>query len=247
MYCPSCGKKKNDTGGASTSTSTRPSNRNCDSLSRKPENVRDINVLPNKKGSSATPPSLSTFMKEKETERRSHFEPKNKKARNNSKDEEVHINVGLMEFERGEAKPVRGKTFPVKLSINMGYDEVFERSLKKWKDYDRTFSRDRGYILVYPDGRSARTIPGSSEEFTLQKYKEGLGKSYARIAMYLCPVTEIKAKENETKPITSWLSDEVVFNGDFDDVERFDQFDGDLEAAMEEQASLPLYTVADFL
>ena len=87
------------------------------------------------------------------------------------------------------------KTFPVKLSKEMNYEEVYERSMKKWEDYDRTFSRDRGYILVYSDDKIARTIPGSSEEFMLQKYKEGLGKSYARIIMYLCPATEIKGRE----------------------------------------------------
>ena len=82
------------------------------------------------------------------------------------------------------------KTFPVKLSKEMNYEEVYERSMKKWEDYDRTFSRDRGYILVYSDDKIARTIPGSSEEFMLQKSKEGLGKSYARIIMYLCPATK---------------------------------------------------------
>ena len=47
-----------------------------------------------------------------------------------------------MEYERGEAKPLRGKTFPVKLSKEMNYEKVYERSMKKWEDYDRTFSRD---------------------------------------------------------------------------------------------------------
>ena len=57
----------------------------------------------------------------------------------------------LMEYERGEAKPLRGKTFPVKLSKEMNYAMVYERSMKKWEDYDQPFSRDRGYILVYPE------------------------------------------------------------------------------------------------
>ena len=40
--------------------------------------------------------------------------------------DEVIINVGLMEYEYGEAKIQRGKSFPVKLSKDMGYDEVRE-------------------------------------------------------------------------------------------------------------------------
>ena len=164
-----------------------------------------------KEPSVSHPQSFSSFMKKKEGERQSHFQPNKKKTRSGetkikAKDE-VLINVGLMEYDCGEQKPLRGKSFPVKLSKDMGYDEVMERSLKKWEDYDRTFSRDGGYVLVYQDGKLARKIPGSSEEFTLRKYKEGLGKSYARIFLYLCPATEKKSVK-ETPPITNWLSEE---------------------------------------
>ena len=53
-----------------------------------------------------------------------------------------------------EPKRVFGKTFPVKVGKTMNYDEVRQAALKKWEDYDRKFTRDRGYILVYPDGNS---------------------------------------------------------------------------------------------
>ena len=55
-----------------------------------------------------------------------------------------------MKYEYGETKIQRGKLFPVKLSKDMGYDEVLDRALKKWEDYDRTFSKDRGYIMAFP-------------------------------------------------------------------------------------------------
>ena len=79
-----------------------------------------------------------------------------------------------MGYERGEAKPLSGKTFPVKLSKEMNYEKVYETSMKKWEDYDRTFlvitfyhifitffswshflviTFSRDYILVYPDGK----------------------------------------------------------------------------------------------
>ena len=50
----------------------------------------------------------------------------------------------------GSLKKVFGKPLPVKLSTDMNYDEVLERSLKKWKDYDKTFSQERDYVLAYP-------------------------------------------------------------------------------------------------
>ena len=72
------------------------------------------------------------------------------------------INVGLIIVNNNGVRAWRSvQTFPVKLSKEMNYEEVYERSMKKWEDYDRTFSRDRGYILVYPDDKIARTIPGS--------------------------------------------------------------------------------------
>jgi hypothetical protein len=135
-------------------------------------------------------PSFSSFKKVKETERRSHFEPKAKKKKIEKK-EEVLINVGLMDVDfTGSLKRVFGKTLPVKLSTDMNYDEVLERSLKKWKDYDRTFSKERDYVLAYPDTNLARTIPGTDEEFILKKYEEDLGKSYSRITLFLAPVPE---------------------------------------------------------
>ena len=45
-------------------------------------------------------------------------------------------------------------------------------------------------MLAYPDTNLARTIPGTDEDFTLKKYKEGLGKSYSRITLFLAPVPE---------------------------------------------------------
>ena len=127
-------KKKSDTGGASTSSSS-----NCDSLSGRPQNVRrGVTNHPQSRSSSVPVPSFSSYMKEKEANRRSHFKPKNKKARSskhNDKDskDEVLISAGLMEYNGGKSKPLRGKTFPVKLSKDMGYEQVLECALKKWE------------------------------------------------------------------------------------------------------------------
>ena len=49
------------------------------------------------------------------------------------------------------------------------------------------FDSDSQYKIVYQDGQSSQTIPGSIDTFTLVKYKQGLGKSYGRIKLNLCP------------------------------------------------------------
>ena len=264
VFCPSCGKRKSDTSGASTSSATNANAGRCDSFSGKP--VAVAAGASDDRKPSTTPTSFSSFMKEKEAERRSHFEPKSKKARSSkdstkgkAKEEKgvkVLINVGLMEYECGEPKVLRGKTFPVKLLTNIGYEEVFENALKKWEDYDKTFSCDRGYILTYPDARIARRVPGSSIEFSVRKYKEGLGKAYSRISMFLCPVDEIK-ETSTIRPITNWMMEdepgEEYFSdsvGDYVD-EMIDLtctvLDSDVQTLTDEQESLAYYAVEDFL
>ena len=71
---------------------------------------------------SINPPSFSAYMKQKETERQSHFKPSKKKGRvgETKARDEVIINVGLMGYEYGKAKIQHGKSFPVKLSKDMG-------------------------------------------------------------------------------------------------------------------------------
>ena len=53
------------------------------------------------------------------------------------------------------------------------------------------FDSDRQYKIVYQDGQSSQTIPGSIDTFTLVKYKQGLGKSYGRITLDLCPFSPL--------------------------------------------------------
>ena len=50
------------------------------------------------------------------------------------------------------------------------------------------FRNDKTYKLCFPDGSEVSTLPGTKEPFTLEKYKEDLGKTYTRITLYLCPL-----------------------------------------------------------
>lgn len=47
------------------------------------------------------------------------------------------------------------------------------------------------FALLYPDRTEVKCLPGGTEPFTLQRYKEELGKSYNRITLYLCKKTAI--------------------------------------------------------
>ena len=88
-----------------------------------------------------------------------------------------------MEYEYGEAKIQHGKSFPVKFSKDMGYDDVKERALKKWEDYDSTFSRDRGYVITYQDGQLPKRYLAAQTNSRLENTKKGLAKA---IVEYTC-------------------------------------------------------------
>lgn len=195
VYCPCYGTKRND--GAS-SRSTPSSSDTTASTGSTPSRAGVLTTRG--KGQRPRPSSFEAFSREKENERQSHFQPKSKKRKTTtastgakpSDNKDVLINVGLMEYECGVPKKVFGKNFPVKIPKECGYDELLEKSLKKWEDYDREFSRERGYVLVYPDGKLARTIPGTDEQFTLSGYKEGLGKAFSRINIFFAQLKRRK-------------------------------------------------------
>lgn len=73
------------------------------------------------------------------------------------------------------------------------------------------------------------TFPGTKEPFTLEKYKEDLGKTYTRITLFLCPLEDASDTEPErtrTSELES-LSDEWLNDLDLGDDDRdiFPAFD----------------------
>ena len=49
---------------------------------------------------------------------------------------------------------------------------------------------------MFSDGSEVTTLPRTKEAFTLEKYKEDLGKTYARISLFLCPLKEASDSES---------------------------------------------------
>ena len=84
-------------------------------------------------------------------------------------------------------------------------------------------------MLSIPDGSEVSTLPGTKEPFTLEKYKEDLGKTYTRITLFLCPLEDASDTEPEftsTSGLESlkdeWLSDIDLGNDDRDIFPPFD-------------------------
>ena len=112
----------------------------------------------------------------------------------------------------------RGKSLPLKISKDSSAKQVLEEALKKREAYDRTFRSELTYKLCYPDGTEVITLPGSESIFTLEKYKEDLGKTWGRITFLLCPVVE-NYEWDLDQEITDQEDDDLLISDLFPDLD----------------------------
>ena len=168
--------------------------------------------------------SFKKFLSQKSKERQTTFNSKSKKAK---MDEFVTITIGIGSLSCGVFKPVRRKS----LEKHASAEAILDEALKKRSSYDRTFRNDKTYKLCFPDGSEVSTFPGTKEPFTLEKYKEDLGKTYTRITLFLCPLEDASDTEPErtrTSELESlsdeWLNDLDLGDDDRDIFPAFDTF-----------------------
>ena len=64
---------------------------------------------------------------------------------------------------------------------------------KKHADHDQFFYGSDEYVLCYPDQSIVQFIPGTNIEFTVERYKEEIGKPYSKIDLYLRNVNNVVA------------------------------------------------------
>ena len=142
--------------------------------------------------------SFRDFLKNKSLQQQNvSFQSKTKK-RKSFDEEEVNINIGIMtQNSDGTPHIVRGKVLPLKINEQSNAREVVEAALEKRKKHDRTFRKDCEYKLLYPNGQIVNNLPGIDEPFTLMKYKEDIGKQFARITLYLSSTLEQGSESEE--------------------------------------------------
>ena len=96
------------------------------------------------------------------------------------------INVGIMKNVNLNLQPVRGKKLLLKVKTTINYD-LKKRAIEKHSHHDQSFCCLEEYVLLYPDGKEALSLPGiTSTRLQLDSYKEELGKPYSQIVLYLC-------------------------------------------------------------
>jgi hypothetical protein len=136
---------------------------------------------------------LEEFRKRKEERRSSYFLPKSKKKKAQVKKEEnVTITIGIMRLcEETTLRKIRGSNMALTIATSSNESTILEGAIAKHARFNKTFNGDLKYTLLYPDGSEVKsTLPESDEPFSLERYKDELGKPYSRITLFICRVTD---------------------------------------------------------
>ncbi|XP_051809340.1 uncharacterized protein LOC127535413 isoform X2 [Acanthochromis polyacanthus] len=131
------------------------------------------------------------FRAVKERERKSFFSKKHQASRSEKTQKSVKINVGVMRLTGDSLKPVRGKSLPLDIQPQWSSEKLLAAAVKKQTDFNQDM-QDVVHFLLYPDGRQVTNIPGTDEPFTVQKYKDAIGKAYQKITLYICTAEDFE-------------------------------------------------------
>ncbi len=140
--------------------------------------------------------TFAQFRALKEEDRAKHFTKKNGKrlkleGKASSKAVTCKIQIGILINKDGSLRVKRGcnATLPLTAATSISYDELLTKAAEKHHRFNKDVVKNeekKFYCLLYADKTSAESLPGSDEPFTLQRYKEEIGKPYSKIVLYLC-------------------------------------------------------------
>ena len=84
-------------------------------------------------------------------------------------------------------KQIRRKTLPLDVETDWPSDQLLAAVTKNLRDFNQDME-DGEYVLLYPDGTMVKEIPGTETPFTIERYKEAIGKAYQRITLFVCNI-----------------------------------------------------------
>ena len=135
--------------------------------------------------------SFEEFKKRKQINRSSVIAKNGKKKKANV---EVKIQIGILHVVDGVVRKAKGRTLPVATNAAVNASEMLQIAIDKHTKHFQQFNTACEYVLLYPDHTIVNTLPGSlSQRFTLESYKEDLGKTYAKIYLWLCKQEDYEA------------------------------------------------------
>lgn len=216
IFCPSCGAKSVVPSGSREATSRATSNTASSSRETTP----------------TARPSSSSFDEFKKRKQADSTLFRKKGSKKQKTPLPVTIQVGVMNPDESLR---RGETLPLKVLPTASAEEIREAAVLKHKAFNRKFSAKKRYKLVFRDGSEVRVVPGTDPEepFTLERYKEDSGFSYARVVLYLME------KEHFIDALKRVIKDD--YESDDDEVQGEDIGDGDAPVVTSEHCDKSNY------
>ena len=101
----------------------------------------------------------------------------------------VDIKVGIAQQTDGLVKVRREKTHVITVSSSANEKDITYKAKEKHASFDQSFDQAVEYVLLYPDFREVKLIPGTAQPFILCDYRDAIGKDYKCLTFYLIPVT----------------------------------------------------------
>ena len=92
-----------------------------------------------------------------------------------------------MVMKDGKFSTKRGATLPLSVLPDIDSEQLRTKAVEKHARFNNNLINSATmYSLLYPGCKQVLNLPGSSEPFSLKKYKQELDKPYSRITFYLC-------------------------------------------------------------
>ena len=113
----------------------------------------------------------------------------------------------------GNLKRCRGKTFPVKVKPTANPQCILDKGVTKHSNHDKKIHEGLEYVLLYPDHSEVVNLPGTTEEFILEKYREDVGKAYNHITLFIAQRNDFLMADLPT------LADDIEIDLDDDDTD----------------------------
>lgn len=116
------------------------------------------------------------------------------------------IKVGIAAQTDGVIKLRRGKTHVITVNSSASKEDIIQKAMAKHTKFDQSFDETVAYVLLYPDFRELRCIPGTTQSFILSSYKQALGKDFKRLTFYLIPLDDIVSDESDNEALSKSVS-----------------------------------------
>ena len=85
----------------------------------------------------------------------------------------------------GNLKRCCGKTLPVKVRPTANAHCILEKGVTKHANHDKKVHEGLECVLLYPDPSEVVNLPGTTNEFILEKYREDVGIAFNRITLFI--------------------------------------------------------------